>query len=68
MLMASPAGGSAGVVVARSPAGDEEFTLDLRVTASAPAGAASQSDSDDGGGCSNTCEMSTCATESADPS
>jgi FxLD family lantipeptide len=64
MLMASPAG--AGVVVARSPAGDEEFTLDLRVTASAPAGAAGRSDSDDG--CSSTCELSNCVTDSADPS
>lgn len=66
MLMASPAGGSAGVAVARSPAGDEEFTLDLRVTVSAPAGAAGRPDSDDG--CSSTCELSTCVTESADPS
>jgi FxLD family lantipeptide len=65
MLMASPAGGSADVV-ARSPAGDEVFTLDLRVTASAPAGAAGRSDSDDG--CSSTCELSNCVTESADPS
>jgi FxLD family lantipeptide len=66
MLMASPAGGSAGVVVARSPAGDEVFSLDLRVTASAPAGAAGRADSDDG--CSSTCELSNCVTESADPS
>lgn len=64
MLTASPAGGSAGV--ARHPAGDEEFTLDLRVTASAPAGAAQRSDSDDG--CSSTYELSNCVTESADPS
>ena len=64
MLMASPAS-SAGLVVARSPAGDEEFTLDLRVTVSAPAGAAGRSDSDD---CNPTCELSTCVTESADPS
>jgi FxLD family lantipeptide len=60
MLMASPS-----VVVARSPATDEEFTLDLRVTASAPAGAVGRSDSDD---CNPTCELSTCVTESADPS
>ena len=65
MLVASPAGGGAGVVVTRSPAGDEEFTLDLRVTVSAPAGAAGRSDSDD---CNPTCELSTCVTESADPS
>lgn len=66
MLMASPAGGSADVVAARSQAGDDEFTLDLRVTASAPASAAGRSDSDDG--CSSTCELSNCVTESADPS
>jgi FxLD family lantipeptide len=66
MLVASLAVGSAGVVVARSPAGDEEFTLDLRVTVSAPAGAAGRPDSDDG--CSSTCELSNCVTESADPS
>ena len=65
MLMASPAG-SADVVVAPSPAGDEEFSLDLRVTASAAAGAAGRTDSDDG--CSSTCELSNCVTESADPS
>lgn len=65
MLMASPAVGSAGVVVARSPAGDEEFTLDLRVTVSAPAGAAGRPGSDD---CNPTCELSTCVTESDDPS
>jgi FxLD family lantipeptide len=65
MLMASPVGGTVGVAVARSPAGDDEFTLDLRVTASAPAGAAGRSDSDD---CNPTCELSTCVTESADPS
>lgn len=61
MLMAS-----AGGVVTRSPAGDEEFTLDLRVSAAAPAGAAGRPDSDDG--CSSTCELSNCVTESADPS
>jgi FxLD family lantipeptide len=66
MLTTSPADGSAGVAVARSPAEDEEFTLDLRVTASAPAGTAGRSDSDDG--CSSTCELSNCVTESADPS
>lgn len=65
MLVASPAVGSAGVVVTRSPAGDEEFTLHLRVTVSAPAGAVGRSDSDD---CNPTCELSTCVTESADPS
>ena len=62
MLMASPA----GAVMARSPAGGEEFSLDLRVTASAAAGAAGRTDSDDG--CSSTCELSNCVTESADPS
>jgi FxLD family lantipeptide len=64
--MASPAGASVGIVVARSPAGDEEFSLDLRVTASAPVSAAGRTDSDDG--CSSTCELSNCVTESADPS
>jgi FxLD family lantipeptide len=64
--MTSPAGGSANVAVARSPAGDDEFSLDLRVTASAPAGAAGRTNSDDG--CSSTCELSNCVTESADPS
>ena len=64
MLMASRVGGRAGAV-AWPPAGDEEFTLDLRVTVSAPAGAAGRSDSDD---CNPTCELSTCVTESSDPS
>jgi len=64
--MASPAGGSAGVAVTRSPAGDEKFSPDLWVTASAPAGAAGRTNSDDG--CSSTCELSNCITESADPS
>ena len=64
MLMASPVVGSADVAV-RYLAGDEEFTLDLRVTTSAPAGVVGRSDSDD---CNPTCELSTCVTESADPS
>lgn len=61
MLTASPAGGSTDVTVAGG-----EFTLDLRVTAAVPAGAAGRSDSDDG--CSSTCELSNCVTESAAPS
>jgi FxLD family lantipeptide len=61
VLMASAVG-----AVTRSPARDEEFTLDLRVTATAPAGAAGRPGSDDG--CSSTCELSNCVTESADPS
>lgn len=66
MLTASPVGGNASTAVARSPARDEEFPLDLRVTTSAPAGTAGRLDSDDG--CSSTCELSNCVTESADPS
>jgi FxLD family lantipeptide len=65
MLTASRADATPVVTVPPVAQG-EDFTLDLRVTASAPAGAPARSDSDDG--CSSTCELSNCVTASADPS